>query len=224
MNRLDHVNSIRAINLVKIRHIGLTSPNCKGLIVLGFLCLLNPGSIFSKPLMNEVSQKSSVVQATGTADPAEKLDLDTEEVTKARESLTGESPSGDIEPRTEEPSAEELVLMRVGGDYKVASIEKLERGFKLVFESTEKTGEADYITLISDHVHFGIEKHAKVRISAEVKSTGEHTAEAYQVLVYLPAPEGFLPVWLLSQKSRGFEKGKTNYLKMHAPQSDYMIF
>jgi hypothetical protein len=116
-------------------------------------------------------------------------------------------------------------LQKVGGDYVVEKIEKLDRGFFIKFVAKNLTGEADVIELYSDHVHFGVTKGSKLRLSAEVvKTENKKTVQAAQVLLYLPAPEGFLPVWLLSQNSQGFEKGSTSYLKMHAPQSDYMVF
>lgn len=119
----------------------------------------------------------------------------------------------------------QAVLEKVGGDYVVKKIEKRSQGFFIEFQAETLTGEADIIELHSDHVHFGVTKGSKLRISAEVTKTGnKKIVQAAQVLVYLPAPEGFLPVWLLSKNSRGFEKGSTSYLKMHAPQSDFMVF
>ena len=124
-----------------------------------------------------------------------------------------------------EIAAEDVQLQKVGGDYVVEKIEKQASGFFIKFVAKNLTGEADVIELHSDHVHFGVTEGSTLRLSAEVSKTkSKEVVQAAQVLLYLPAPEGFLPVWLLSKNSRGFEKGSTSYLKMHAPQSDYMVF
>lgn len=126
-----------------------------------------------------------------------------------------------------EINSREMVLLKVGGDYLVESVDKEGKQFKIVFRATKETGEADTITLFSDHVHIGMEAGKSVRLSAEVMSKGDDVrtnVEAYQVLLYLPAPEGYLPVWLLSNNAKGFEKGHIKYLRMHAPQSDFMVF
>lgn len=132
----------------------------------------------------------------------------------------------DVLSEIEKQENEVMSLQKVGGDYKVEKIEKNPNGFQIHFSSIQKTGTADRIVLQSDHVHFGLDVGSEVRLSADVRSISDDNTivEAYQVLLYLPAPEGFLPVWLLSSKSRGFEKGSVNYLKMHAPQSDFMVF
>ena len=118
----------------------------------------------------------------------------------------------------------DTVQTKVGGDYKIQSIDKTDSGFRIHFTAKTKTGSADTIILNSDHIHFGLDVGSEIKISAEVDSVSQPKVEAKQVLFFLPAPEGFLPVWLLSSKAKGFEKGSTNYLKMHAPQSDYMVF
>lgn len=121
-------------------------------------------------------------------------------------------------------SDSEVKLSRVGGDYTIEAIDKVKDGFKIEFEAMQKTGSADKVVLFSDHVHFGLEVGAQIRISAEIINGNRSTVEAQQVLVFLPAPEGYLPVWLLSSKKKTFKRLKSGYLKMHAPQADYMVF
>lgn len=154
---------------------------------------------------------------------------DIPEVAKAADDLVG-----DVESEQEseqEIETEPYVVTRVGGDYEVTEVNKTAGGFETVFEAKTKTGSADTIVLSSAHVHMSVEKGKTLRISAEIarhhrdaNQTLPAAVEARQVLVFLPAPEGYLPVWLLSRRSMGFEKGPTNYLKMHSPQSDYLVF
>ncbi len=116
-------------------------------------------------------------------------------------------------------------MYKVGGNYIVKKILKnSDESFTVEFHSTVVNGRADIIRLVADHVHFGIKEGATVRISAEVTSDRGAEVEANQVLVFLPRIEGPVPVWLLSKKGRRSELNGADYLKMHAPQSDYMVF
>lgn len=115
---------------------------------------------------------------------------------------------------------------RVGGNYSVREIKKKKNSTVITFEAEVKNGRADYIVLEADHVHVGVREGQNLRISAEVewKSGGDSVkVKATQVLLFLPKKGGAVPVWLLSKKGRSNDLRGSSYLKMHNPQSDFVI-
>ena len=114
---------------------------------------------------------------------------------------------------------ESAILLKVAGNFKVKTIEKEEGGFKVIFAPED--GGKDLL-LKTTHIHSGISLGSSVRLSAEVINQS-FFLEVNQVVLYLPIPEGFKPVWMLSQK---FRDGSTpgRYIEMHDPQSDYLFF
>lgn len=113
---------------------------------------------------------------------------------------------------------------RVGGNYQVVDIEKKANDtFLITFENEAKSGRYDFLTLESDHVHVGVEKGAKLRISAEILSEKGDRAEVSQVLLFLPAGDTHIPVWMLSRKVPVDHLRGARFLEMHAPTSDYSI-
>lgn len=121
--------------------------------------------------------------------------------------------------------AEEL---RVGGDYRVESISRSgSGGFEIIFTAQEPSGRFDRLIFRTDHVHLGIENGQVLRISADINRTANPAeAEIAQLVLFLKSPEGPTPVWMLSRDlapAAGAERLK-GYLKMHAPQSDFMVF
>jgi hypothetical protein len=116
-------------------------------------------------------------------------------------------------------------MFKVGGNYVVKKLVKNpDESFSVEFHSVAVNGRADIIKLVADHVHMGIKEGDTLRISAEVTSEKDAIVEANQVLVFIPRIEGPVPVWLLSKKGRSSELQGAEFLKMHAPQSDFQIF
>lgn len=125
----------------------------------------------------------------------------------------------------EADQAKEAVLERVGGEYTVSKIERQKDGsFLILFKSRVSTKVADEIILYSDHIHIGVKVGQTLRLSAEVNSVKKKRVEAAQVVVFLPKKEGPVPVWLLSKKGRKEGSKPSKYLKMHNPQSDFLVF
>lgn len=121
-------------------------------------------------------------------------------------------------------TAKKTRFERVGGSYVVESIDPLANGgFVVMFKSEPQTGKFDVLRLESDHVHVAIKVGDKIRLSAEIKSFDDNVAEVSQVLLFLPAMEGHVPVWLLSRGTDNSELRGAPYLKMHAPQSDFIV-
>jgi hypothetical protein len=118
-------------------------------------------------------------------------------------------------------------LQRVGGNYSVKEIKMKKSGTTVViFEAEVKNGRADYIVLETDHIHVGIEEGQVLRLSAEVEWKSESEGvkvKADQVLLFIPRQGGAVPVWLLSKKGRRKNLRGSSYLKMHNPQSDFVI-
>ncbi|MBF0440777.1 MAG: hypothetical protein HQK54_02620 [Oligoflexales bacterium] len=116
-------------------------------------------------------------------------------------------------------------VKRVGGIYRVSSINKMSEGsYRIEFSSVTKTGRYDVLFLESDHVHVGLDEGAELRLSAEVIEDKGSYAEVGQVLLFFPSGDTYIPVWLLSKKISNFELRGSKYLEMHAPTSDYLIF
>lgn len=124
-----------------------------------------------------------------------------------------------------QPNAvEKGIFQKIGGQYIVHSIKRIRHDeFVIEFHSTVKNGKADVVKLVADHVHAGVKLGQSIRISAEIDSELSSVVNATQVLLFLPRPEGPVPVWLMSKKGRGRDLNGSKYLEMHAPQSDYVI-
>lgn len=114
---------------------------------------------------------------------------------------------------------QQSVLLKVGGDFLIKSIESHQGIYDVTFSSAD--GGKDLI-LHTDHVHAGLQKGSKIRLSAEVMGEGL-VLEVNQVMVFLPIPEGVKPVWMLSKNFKGGD-APSRYLEMHDPQSDYILF
>ena len=117
-------------------------------------------------------------------------------------------------------------LVRVGGEFRVKSIEKTqERGFLITFTSTDRKAQVQEITLDSAYLHVSVEEGKVLRLSAEVASQRGSTVAARQILLFLPTPGSYLPVWLLSRSAPALSDLKgAKYIDMHAPQSDFLMF
>lgn len=115
-------------------------------------------------------------------------------------------------------------VLRTAGTYLVSQVEKLRNGeFLIEFRSENITGRFDILKLSSDHVHVAVKVGEKIRLSAEVSAERGAMAEISQVVVFLPNPMGAVPIWLLSNKTPPKDLRAVNYLKMHVPQTDYMV-
>lgn len=125
------------------------------------------------------------------------------------------------------PKAETIAgtsVLRVGGDYAVASIDKAgDHSFVVEFKSENPTGRFDVLRLESDHVHVAVKVGQKIRLSAEILSEQGKVAEVAQVVVFLPAADSHVPVWLLSNKAPNHELRATKFLEMHDPLTDFTI-
>lgn len=126
------------------------------------------------------------------------------------------------EPVASAPVSDRAEVLRVGGVYSIARIDKVEGGgFRIEFHNDEVKGRFQTLKLESDHVNMGVSVGQKLRLSAEVLKEKGNEAEVSQVLLFLPHAEGPVPVWLLSKK--GGELRGARYLEMHAPTTDYQI-
>jgi hypothetical protein len=114
---------------------------------------------------------------------------------------------------------QQAVLLKVGGEFLVKSIERKNNTYSVIFTSGD--GGKDLI-LHTNHVHGGLQQGSKIRLSAEVTQEGP-LLEVNQVMVFLPIPEGVKPVWMLSKSFKGGEN-PARYIEMHDPQSDYVLF
>ncbi len=117
-------------------------------------------------------------------------------------------------------------LIRVGGEFKVKSIQKTkDRSFVITFSSTDLKAQVQEITLESAYLHVSVEEGKVLRLSAEVAAQHGRVVEARQILLFLPTHGSYLPVWLLSRSAPALSDLKgAKYIDMHAPQSDFMMF
>ena len=117
-------------------------------------------------------------------------------------------------------------LVRVGGEFKVKSIAKTgDHGFLITFTSTDRKSQVQRITLDSAYLHVSVEEGKVLRLSAEVATRQGSTVAARQILLLLPTPGSYLPVWLLSRSAPALSDLKgAKYIDMHAPQSDFLMF
>lgn len=115
-------------------------------------------------------------------------------------------------------------IIRVGGDYVVDAIDKVDdRAFKIVFKADKPSGKFDVLNLESDHVHVAVKVGQKVRLSAEILSQSGAVAEVAQMVIFFASPAGRVPVWMLSTKAPAGELRATKYLEMHDPNNDFMV-
>lgn len=120
--------------------------------------------------------------------------------------------------------AADVEPLRVGGDYKVTSVEKVRDGaFVVEFNSTTPSGKYDVLRLESDHVHVAVKVGQQIRLSAEILSEKGNTAEVSQMVIFLPSAQGHVPVWLLSKKAPAQDHPAAKYIEMHNPLNDYVI-
>lgn len=118
----------------------------------------------------------------------------------------------------------EAKILRVGGDYTVEAIDKVEeRSFKIVFKADKPSGHFDVLNLESDHVHVAVKVGQKVRLSAEILSEHGPVAEVAQVVIFFESHVGRVPVWMLSTKSPHRDLRASKYLEMHSPVTDFMV-
>ncbi|MBP9706235.1 MAG: hypothetical protein KBD78_01225 [Oligoflexales bacterium] len=118
-----------------------------------------------------------------------------------------------------------IKIEQVGGTYKIEAINKYVGGVKVIFVSSSSADKYQRLILDTQHIHIGLDVGDELRISSEVESINKSTINIRQVLVFLPAVESHTPVWLTSKNLLvpDFFSNK-NILKMHVPQSDYLIF
>jgi hypothetical protein len=126
---------------------------------------------------------------------------------------------------TEDPKQKQATAERVGGDYRIESIQRHDDGtFTVMFQAIVPTGKFDRIRLDCAHLHLGVKEGDVLRISAEILTAAGAEAQASQVLVFVDTQQGPAPVWLLSNKVSTKELNGARYLEMHLPATDYMIF
>jgi len=114
--------------------------------------------------------------------------------------------------------------VRVGGDYLITSIDHLDNDeFRIQFTAVTPTGKFDKLTLHSDHVHVAVRPGQKLRLSAEILSSTDASAEVAQMVIFVSNPQGPIPVWLLSNRAGPRDLNATKYLEMHSPLTDYII-
>jgi hypothetical protein len=135
-----------------------------------------------------------------------------------------DSPLMAVESRAAGVSSSNEVAAKVGGDYKVARVERDANGvFHIEFRASRPTGRFDLLRLESDHLHVGVKLGQTMRLSAEILSESGAAAEVSQVVMFLPGRSGRVPVWLLSRKAMGRDLRAVRYLEMHVPANDFVV-
>jgi len=115
--------------------------------------------------------------------------------------------------------------LRVGGNYKVESITSGAKGsFDVTFRAENVTGRFDVLRIHTDHLHVAVKEGETLKISASILNEKSNEAEIHQVVLFIPRPEGATPVWMLSSAKDVRRLEATQYLKMHAPQTDFLLF
>jgi hypothetical protein len=115
--------------------------------------------------------------------------------------------------------------LRVGGNYKVESIKSASKGsFNVTFRAENQTGRFDVLRIRTDHLHVSVKEGETLKISASILKEKTNEAEIHQIVLFIPRPEGETPVWLLSSTQDAKHLEATQYLKMHAPQTDFLLF
>ena len=118
-------------------------------------------------------------------------------------------------------------VLKIGGTYKIKSIDQHDKGYFIInFESVPQTGKFDLLQLKTYNVHFALKKSDIVKISCELESNvnKNNIYEIAQVVIFLNSSQGRTPIWLTSINKPIANFDEANYLEIHAPQSDYLIF
>jgi len=114
--------------------------------------------------------------------------------------------------------------LKIGGDYQVTAIDRIsDHEFHIEFKSVVATGKFDTLSLHSNHVHVAVRVGQKLRLSAAILNTRGSEAEVAQMVIFVPNPQGAVPVWLLSNRAEGLDLRATKYLEMHSPLTDYLV-
>lgn len=125
-------------------------------------------------------------------------------------------------------ASEQVRADKVGGTYELIRARPLEDGgYEVVFHAegrdAENPGRFSRLVLYTDHLHAGFDTGDRLRLSAEIHKDHGDWAEVSQVLLFLPARDTTVPVWLLSRNVRFGGLHGARYLEMHAPTSDYIV-
>ncbi len=121
-------------------------------------------------------------------------------------------------------AAEKTNVERIGGNFTVTKISKLSRGgFSVDFKAAEGTPKISRLHLESDHINAGLQEGDTLRLSADVVSIKDNTAEIGQVVVFLPGRSGPTPVWMMSKRASKMDP-PAKLIEMHAPSTDYAVF
>ena len=123
---------------------------------------------------------------------------------------------------------EKVGAEKVGGTYELIRSRPLDGGgYEVVFHAegrdAEDPGRFSRLVLYTDHLHSGFDVGDRLRLSAEIHKDHGDWAEVSQVLLFLPARDTTVPVWLLSRNVRFGGLHGARYLEMHAPTSDYIV-
>lgn len=114
--------------------------------------------------------------------------------------------------------------IRVAGDFIVSSLQpSYQGGFSVTFRSELPTSRFNTLKLSTDHVHASIQVGQKIRLSAEVSEDEGQKAEVSQVVIFVPTEMGSASVWLMSNRNFPVDLQPVSFLKMHSPQTDFLI-
>ena len=121
--------------------------------------------------------------------------------------------------------AETSKIERIGGNFRVEKISKLESGvFVVEFSAAEGDPKFKHLRLESDNINAALVEGATLRLSADVTRVRDRTAEVAQIVVFIPGPVGqHTPVWMLSRKAPRLDP-PAKLLDLHAPVTDFAIF
>ncbi len=121
-------------------------------------------------------------------------------------------------------AAEKPSVERIGGNFTVTQISKLSRGgFSVNFKAAQGSPKISRLHLESDHINAGLQEGDTLRLSADVISIKDNTAEIGQVVVFLPGRSGPTPVWMMSKRASNMDP-PAKLIEMHAPSTDYAVF
>ncbi len=116
-------------------------------------------------------------------------------------------------------------LQRIGGNFTVTEINKLAAGdFEVVFKAETDSDKYNKLKLKTDHINVAVEQGKTIKLSAEVERVEGDFVWVRQMVIFVPSPQGSIPIWLLSKAEGKPNFKREKYLKMHAPNSDYTVF
>lgn len=114
--------------------------------------------------------------------------------------------------------------LKIGGSYKLTKLDKnTDQSFTIEFSPLGKGSDERKLFIKTRNIHVTFKVGTEYRISAEVYSETDKLIYPSQIAVLSKSMKPKDTIWLVSEEYRQKSHAE-NFLKMHDPKTDYMLF